>query len=71
MLVGPQRVMLLDEISTGLDASTTRMVTQALRNVAHMTQVRSFPCFVSIACIFLCASIARMAAKAPAQRDPV
>jgi ABC-type multidrug transport system ATPase subunit len=31
--------MLLDEISTGLDSSTTRMITQCLRNLAHIQQV--------------------------------
>ncbi len=34
-LVGPHQVLMMDEISTGLDASTTRVLTQNLRNVAH------------------------------------
>jgi energy-coupling factor transporter ATP-binding protein EcfA2 len=38
MIVGPQPVLMLDEISTGLDASTTRLITQCLVNLAHLQQ---------------------------------
>ena len=44
MLVGPQRVLLLDEISTGLDASTTRLLTIALGNLTHLSQVCAVDC---------------------------
>lgn len=38
-LVGPARVLFLDEISTGLDSSTTWLLTNCLRNMAHMQQM--------------------------------
>ena len=39
MLVGPKNVLFLDEISTGLDSSTTFLIVKCMRNVCHMTQV--------------------------------
>ncbi|BBN01006.1 hypothetical protein Mp_2g03890 [Marchantia polymorpha subsp. ruderalis] len=35
MIVGPKRVMFMDEISTGLDSSTTFQVVKCLRNITH------------------------------------
>ncbi|CAL8463057.1 g2591 [Coccomyxa elongata] len=35
MLVGPKKVLLMDEISTGLDSATTYTVVQYLRNATH------------------------------------
>ena len=32
---------MLDEITTGLDSSTAYLICKALRNMVHMTQVRS------------------------------
>lgn len=37
-LVGPARVLLLDEISTGLDSATTFLLTKCLLNMAHETR---------------------------------
>ncbi|KAK6267900.1 hypothetical protein QUC31_012060 [Theobroma cacao] len=36
MLVGPAKVLLMDEISTGLDSSTTFQVVNALKNYVHV-----------------------------------
>lgn len=35
VLVGPQNVILMDEISTGLDSATTYSVVKSLRSIAH------------------------------------
>nr|QVT92304.1 ABC transporter [Salvia miltiorrhiza] len=37
MIVGPSKVMLLDEISTGLDSSTTFQVVKCMQQIAHLT----------------------------------
>lgn len=36
MLVGPARVLLMDEISTGLDSSTTFQIVDSLRHSIHI-----------------------------------
>ena len=36
MMVGPRLVMMMDEISTGLDSSTTFQMVQSLRHMAHL-----------------------------------
>ena len=36
MLVGPRLVLMMDEISTGLDSSTTFQMTRSLRHLAHL-----------------------------------
>lgn len=36
MMVGPRLVMMMDEISTGLDSSTTFQMVQCLRHMAHL-----------------------------------
>jgi ABC-type multidrug transport system ATPase subunit len=38
MVVGPSRVLLMDEISTGLDSSTTYQIVNALRRSIHILQ---------------------------------
>ena len=38
MLVGSQRVLLMDEISTGLDSSTTYSIIKYLRDATHALQ---------------------------------
>ena len=38
--MGPKNVFFLDEISTGLDSSTTYLIVKAIRNMVHMAQVR-------------------------------
>lgn len=35
LLMGPSRVFLMDEISTGLDSSTTHQIVRYLRDVTH------------------------------------
>ncbi|XP_021748020.1 ABC transporter G family member 34-like isoform X1 [Chenopodium quinoa] len=39
MLVGPTKVFLMDEISTGLDSSTTFRICKNLRDIVHMLDV--------------------------------
>ncbi|KAL3676896.1 hypothetical protein R1sor_026844 [Riccia sorocarpa] len=39
MVVGPLRTLFLDEISTGLDTSTTFQIVKCLRDVAHILEV--------------------------------
>ena len=36
LLVGPKKVLFLDEISTGLDSSTTFQITRTLRDFCHL-----------------------------------
>lgn len=36
MLVGPNRALFMDEISTGLDSSTTYQIVNSLRNYVHI-----------------------------------
>ena len=38
LLVGPAKTMFLDEISTGLDSSTTFQIMRSLRHFAHIRQ---------------------------------
>ena len=40
MLIGPKRTLFMDEISTGLDASTTQQIVQCIRNLVHLQDVR-------------------------------
>lgn len=43
MVVGPKSTLFLDEISTGLDSSTTFLIVKCIRNFVHMSQVRQPP----------------------------
>lgn len=36
LLVGPKKVLFLDEISTGLDSSTTFQISRSLRDFCHL-----------------------------------
>ncbi|KAL3696050.1 hypothetical protein R1sor_010126 [Riccia sorocarpa] len=38
MVIGPKRVMFMDEISTGLDSATTFQIVSCLGNITHLTQ---------------------------------
>jgi ABC-type multidrug transport system ATPase subunit len=38
-IVGPASTLFLDEISTGLDSSTTYLIVRCIRNFCHMQQV--------------------------------
>ena len=40
MVVGPVKTLFMDEISTGLDASTTFQIVKAVRNFVHYRKVR-------------------------------
>ena len=37
-MVGPKKTLFLDEISTGLDSSTTFQITRTLRDFAHLRE---------------------------------
>lgn len=39
MIVGPTKTLFMDEISTGLDSSTTYLIINCLRNFAHLQDV--------------------------------
>ena len=39
MIVGPARVFLMDEISTGLDSSTTYQIISYLKQLVHITEM--------------------------------
>ena len=41
-MVGPKTTLFLDEISTGLDSSTTYLIVKSLRNFVHMQQATIF-----------------------------
>jgi hypothetical protein len=38
--VGPCKTLLMDEISTGLDSSTTHQIVRCIRNVVHLRKAR-------------------------------
>lgn len=38
MIVGPTKVLLMDEISTGLDSSTTFQIVKCLQQIVHYTE---------------------------------
>ncbi|KAL2642603.1 hypothetical protein R1flu_010190 [Riccia fluitans] len=38
MVIGPKRIMFMDEISTGLDSATTFQIVNRLRNITHLTE---------------------------------
>ena len=40
MVVGPKNTLFLDEISTGLDSSTTFLIVRCMRNFVHTLQAR-------------------------------
>jgi hypothetical protein len=40
MVVGPKNTLFLDEISTGLDSSTTFLIVRCVRNFVHTLQAR-------------------------------
>ena len=42
MVVGPKNTLFLDEISTGLDSSTTFLIVRCVRNFVHTLQVRPY-----------------------------
>ena len=52
--MGPKNVFFLDEISTGLDSSTTFLIVKAIRNMVHMAQV---PVTVAAAYAVIAASL--------------
>eukprot|EP00850_Spirogloea_muscicola_P024995 SM001927S05201 [mRNA] locus=s1927:1108:1865:+ [translate_table: standard] len=41
IIVGPKRALFMDEISTGLDSSTTFQIVTCIRNFVHLMDVRS------------------------------
>lgn len=42
MLVGPAKTLFMDEISTGLDSSTTFQIIKCMQQVAHLTESTIF-----------------------------
>lgn len=38
MIVGPRKTLLMDEISTGLDSSTTFQIVKCIRNFVHLME---------------------------------
>ncbi|WRX21462.1 ABC-transporter [Theobroma cacao] len=42
MIVGPTKTLLMDEISTGLDSSTTYQIVKCLQQIAHLTDATIF-----------------------------
>jgi hypothetical protein len=38
-MVGPAKTMFMDEISTGLDSSTTYLIVRCIRNYVHLLEV--------------------------------
>jgi ABC-type protease/lipase transport system fused ATPase/permease subunit len=40
LMVGPAKTLLMDEISTGLDSSTTYLIVRCIRNYVHLLEVR-------------------------------
>lgn len=42
MIVGPTKTLFMDEISTGLDSSTTYQIVKCLQHIAHHTEATIF-----------------------------
>jgi len=42
MIVGPTKTLFMDEISTGLDSSTTYQIVKCLQQVVHLTEATIF-----------------------------
>ena len=42
MIVGPTKTLFMDEISTGLDSSTTYQIVKCLQQIAHLTDATIF-----------------------------
>lgn len=42
MIVGPTKRLFMDEISTGLDSSTTFQIVKCLQQIAHLTEATIF-----------------------------
>jgi hypothetical protein len=40
LMVGSAKTLLMDEISTGLDSSTTYLIVRCIRNYVHLLEVR-------------------------------
>lgn len=40
LMVGPAKTLFMDEISTGLDSSTTYLIVRCIRNYVHLLEVR-------------------------------
>ena len=41
IVVGPCKTLLMDEISTGLDSSTTHQIVRCIRNIVHLRKARA------------------------------
>lgn len=42
MIVGPTKTLFMDEISTGLDSSTTFQIVKCLQQIVHLTEATIF-----------------------------
>lgn len=42
MIVGPMKTLFMDEISTGLDSSTTFQIVSCLQHLVHLTDATAF-----------------------------
>ena len=42
MIVGPTKALFMDEVSTGLDSSTTFQIVKCLQQIAHLTEATIF-----------------------------
>ncbi|GER36148.1 pleiotropic drug resistance protein [Striga asiatica] len=42
MIVGPKTILFMDDISTGLDSSTTFQIVKCLQQIAHLTEATTF-----------------------------
>lgn len=42
MIVGPTKTLFMDEISTGLDSSTTYQIVKCLQQIVHLTEATIF-----------------------------
>ena len=57
IVVGPCKTLFMDEISTGLDSSTTYQIVSCIRNMVRMRNVRLFPhCATLSFCNFVLAN---------------
>ena len=50
IVVGPCKTLFMDEISTGLDSSTTYQIVSCIRNMVRMRNVSPSNCVMLIQC---------------------
>ena len=60
IVVGPCKTLFMDEISTGLDSSTTYQIVRCIRNMVHLRKVQP-PFLIVLDCQYLTGGVTQLA----------